>query len=363
MSPASALPVRTLGPTAPPPAALAVTASRAQAWREAGRQLLARALSEWSFEGMLEPVPLGGDRYRIDLDSGVSYAFEARRGAFGSWQVRPGSITRGAAGLLGDGVEAPVWDALAFLVDAGTTIGTDPATLATYVHEVSATLAADALRLEAGGASAAELRQGGHAELECHMTGHNWLVANKGRLGFSASDSGRYAPEAGARLRPWWIAVHRGLAEFRATPDRSERSLLEHELDEGTIAAFRARHREVGLDPDAYVWVPVHPWQWDHAIQILFAGEVAQRRILALGESPDEYLPQQSIRTLTNVTPAGATTSSSRCASSTPWCGAGYPRTAASARPWSPSGCRACSGVIRCCATTVAWCCSARWRR
>jgi siderophore synthetase component len=271
-------------------------------WREANRRLLAKALSEWSFEAMLEPVPLGGDRYRVDLASGVSYVFRARRGAFGSWQVDPGSIVRGATGLLGSGVDAPAWDVQLFMVDCASTIGTDAATLATYLTELSSTLAIDAARLQGGGTSAADLLAADHAELECHMTGHNWLVANKGRLGFSAGDNGRYAPEAQAPLRLLWIAVHRGLAEFRGTPDRSEQSLVHHELGEAAVAAFRARLHEAGLDPDAYVWLPVHPWQWDHTVQHLFAAEVAGRRIVMLGESPDEYLPQQSIRTMTNIT-------------------------------------------------------------
>src|SRR5690606_692280 len=99
-----------------------------------------------------------------------------------------------------------------------------------------------------------------------------------------------------------WIAAHRGLAEFRGTPELSERTVVTRELGEATMSGFRQRLLDRGLDPDAYVWLPVHPWQWDHAVQVLFAGEVAQNRIVPLGESPDQYLPQQSIRTMSNLT-------------------------------------------------------------
>jgi siderophore synthetase component len=287
-----------IGGGPPPP----ITGVSPAAWREANRRLLAKALAEWSFEGMLQPVPTGADGYRVDLASGVTYAFRASRAAFGSWRVDPASITRAAAGLLGNEVLAPAWDALAFTVDAAGTIDTDPATLATYLTELSATLSADAARIEAGGLTAGQLRGLDHAELEGHMTGHDWLVANKGRLGFSATDLRRYTPESRSTLRLLWVAVHRGLAEFRATPGRSERSVVAEELGEETVAEFRRRLSDQGLDPDAYVWLPVHPWQWDSTVQLLFAGEIAQRRIVALGEGPDEHLPQQSIRTLTNVT-------------------------------------------------------------
>ena len=284
------------------PAQLPAARTGAEAWREANRRLLAKALGEWSFEQMLKPLPIEGDRYQVDLVSGVSYSFDASRGAFGSWRVAPGSITRAATGMLGNGVAAPAWDALAFVVDAVSTLGTDPSTLSTYLLELSATLAADARHLEHGDVPVTTMLEAGHVELEGMMIGHNWLVANKGRLGFSASDVQRYAPESRNPVRLLWIAVQRGLAEFRGTPDRSEHSVLADELGADMIATFRSVLHAAALDPDAYVWMPVHPWQWDHTVQVMFAGEIAQRRIVALGESGDEYLPGQSIRTMANVT-------------------------------------------------------------
>ncbi|MFY0530478.1 IucA/IucC family protein [Archangium gephyra] len=272
-----------------------------EAWREANRQLLAKALGEWCFEDMLKPIPSGEGRFRVDLQSGTSYVFAAEPGAFGWMRVDPRSITRTATSMLGNSIAEPAWDALRFLSDVSTTLGTDASTLATYFTELSATLAVDAARLTHGGTSAAGLRALGHTELECHMTGHNWLVANKGRVNFSASDVRRYAPESRQPVRLQWIAVHRGLAEFRGTSELSERDVLLRELDEETRARFARGLRASGLEPDAYVWMPVHPWQWDHAVQVLHAADVAQRRIVPLGESPDAYLPGQSIRTMANV--------------------------------------------------------------
>lgn len=98
-----------------------------------------------------------------------------------------------------------------------------------------------------------------------------------------------------------WVAVHRGLAEFRGTSELSEREIVARELDEETRARFTAVLQDAGVDPEAYVWMLVHPWQWDHAVQVLHAADVAQKRIIPLGESPDAYLPGQSIRTMANV--------------------------------------------------------------
>ncbi|WP_019815578.1 IucA/IucC family protein [Saccharomonospora saliphila] len=277
----------------------------ARAWREANRRLLAKALGEWTFEAMLKAVETGDGEYRVELDSGVLYRFRARPGAFGWLRVEPTSVTRVATGMLGDETGRPAWDALQFLIDAASTLGTDPSTVATYLTELEATLGVDAARIARGGETARKLRELSHAELDCRMTGHNLLVANKGRIGFSATDTRHYAPEARQPVRLQWIAVHRGLAEFRGTSDLSERDVLARELPEGTRADWADALRAEGLDPGAFVWMPAHPWQWDHVVQVLHAADVAQRRIVPLGPSPDQYLPGQSIRTMANVTSPG----------------------------------------------------------
>ncbi len=46
--------------------------------------------------------------------------------------------------------------------------------------------------------------------------------------------------------------------------------------------------------------MPVHPWQWDNKTSITFAADIAQRHIIYLGTSDDDYQAQQSIRTFYN---------------------------------------------------------------
>jgi siderophore synthetase component len=184
-----------------------------------------------------------------------------------------------------------------FFVEAGDVLGLDGPTVAGYVAELTSTLAAD-VRMASTAVPVADLLDLHHSRLEGHLTGHPLLVANKGRLGFSASDTERYAPEARTPLRLVWLAVRRGLAEFRGTPDLSEHAVIARELDVETVAAFRGRLD----DPDAYVWLPCHPWQLDHVIRTHWARELATGEIVILGESPDDYLPTQSIRTMVNIT-------------------------------------------------------------
>ncbi|MFD9739033.1 IucA/IucC family protein [Umezawaea sp. NPDC059074] len=265
-------------------------------WSTASTALLGKLIGELAFESLLEPEAVD-DGYLLDLGA-VRYTFTAARGAFGGWRVDPGSLRRIVVGRYGPGAPGPADDVQLFLVEAG--LGVDPVTLANYLLEITSTLAAD-VALAATALPVAELAKLDHAELEGHLTGHPRLVANKGRIGFSASDVAAYAPESRRTVRLPWLAVHRGLGEFRSVPSLSEHALRAVELDPETVAAFTAVLVERGLDPDAYVWMPVHPWQLDNVVATMWAPEVATERIVVLGSAPDEYLPTQSIRTLSNV--------------------------------------------------------------
>lgn len=259
-------------------------------WERCSSELLAKLISQFCTEGLLEPVD-----HRLDLGT-ASYTFAATRGGFGSWRVDPASIRRTTAGILGNDESEVATDPIQFFVEAADVLGLDGSTVAGYVAELTSTLAAD-VRMASTAVPVAELLDLHHSRLEGHMTGHPLLVANKGRLGFSASDSERYAPEARTPVRLTWLAVRRGLAEFRGTPDLSEHAVVGRELDPPVIEAFRAKLD----DPDAYVWLPCHPWQLDHVIRTQWARELATGEIVILGESPDDYLPTQSIRTMVNV--------------------------------------------------------------
>lgn len=171
------------------------------------------------------------------------------------------------------------------------------------MRELAATLAAD-LRIAAAPLDAAHLADLGYAELEGHQTGHPWIVFNKGRLGFSATDAHLYAPEGRRPMRLRWIAVRDDLAEYRAVPGLGAERLLSEELTEATRLRFQRTLADAGRDPRRYHWLPVHPWQWDETLQSLYVADIALGRIVDLGESEDEYLPQQSIRTLSNVSAA-----------------------------------------------------------
>ncbi|WP_406629496.1 IucA/IucC family protein [Amycolatopsis sp. WGS_07] len=268
------------------------------AWRAAGSLVTHKMLGELSYEAMLvpvagEPTRAGHRSWQLDLPGEVSYRFEARRGAFESWTVLPGSAIR-----IAGGTEGPADDPRTLIVDARERLGLTGLRLADVLAELTSTVANEATRLRRA-PSAAELSTMDYNLADGHLTGHPRLVVNKGRVGFSARDRARYAPESGTDIRLRWYAVHRDLAQFRSVAGLDAETLLREELDDRTRAEFAARTASLG-DPADYVWVPVHPWQADEIIGTLYAAELATGQMAELGESGDVYRPHQTVRTLAN---------------------------------------------------------------
>ncbi|MGI5403357.1 IucA/IucC family protein [Streptomyces sp. CA-135486] len=300
-----------------------------QAWDLAAGRLLAKMLGEFAYEEIIkpeevtepeavtgtggitgpealtgreeitgrdeatEPVPASrAGRYTLTIDDGPSLTFRARRGAYGGWRVDPHSIEHDARRFT---------DPLAFLSRAHRLLALDGATLGHLLRELTVTLLSDT-GLDHSALTAAELADLGYADIEGHQTGHPWLVLNKGRIGFSATDTALWSPEARRPARLPWLAVSRSLADYRGVPGLAgPDDLYARELDDAVRESFATALRGRGLDPDAYLFLPVHPWQWDEVLLPLFAPAVARGDIVPLPSDGDLRLPQQSIRTFVNV--------------------------------------------------------------
>ena len=261
-------------------------------WAVANRMLVRKALAEFAHERLLTPVPSDG-LYEVDSDDGsVRYRFAATRLALDHWDIDADSITRTR-----DGGELPL-DALDLFLELRGALGLTDEILPVYLEEIGSTLSSAAYKLSRPFVPASALAAADFQTIESGMTeGHPCFVANNGRLGFGIDDYLRYAPEAAQPVRLVWLAAHRDHATFTCTADLDYDALVRQEFPPSTLAAFG----EV-VDLADYYLFPVHPWQWENRISVTFAGEVAQRRLVYLGPSPDEYRAQQSIRTFVNVT-------------------------------------------------------------
>ncbi|MCX4609006.1 MULTISPECIES: IucA/IucC family protein [Streptomyces] len=266
-------------------------------WERANRLLVRKALAEFAHECLITPESDGDGGYVVRSDDGLTrYRFSATLRSLDHWQVDPESITRHR-----DGAELPV-AALDFFIELKTSLGLSDEVLPVYLEEISSTLSGTCFKLTKPQIPSAELAKASFQEIETGMTeGHPCFVANNGRLGFGVHEYLSYAPETASPVRLVWLAAHRSRAAFTAGVGIEYESFVRAELGAGTVERFAATLTEQGLDPEDYLLIPVHPWQWWNKLSVTFAAEVAQRHLVCLGEGDDEYLAQQSIRTFFNT--------------------------------------------------------------
>lgn len=293
-------------------------------WERANRELLAKLLGELTFEEVLAPevatdaaaaddaaaddgtattdgaAAAGGTaahgrpwaQLAFPFPDGLALHARARLRSLGQWRLDPASLraTR-------DGAAAPLPDAAELVALGAPALGADPSTTAGLVGEIAATLLSDAAQL-ASGRPVSELLDADERTLEGELRGHPWIVASKGRVGFSAGDLAAYAPEARTPLRLRWLAADPALADARGLPNAA---VVHEQLGDDGWALLRSRAAAAGRDPDGVVYLPVHPWQWTQRIVPLHAAELARGALTPLGEAPPRYLPTQSIRTLVDA--------------------------------------------------------------
>jgi aerobactin synthase len=267
-----------------------------EAWRIAGARLLARAIGELAYEGLLRPVPgAAPDAWSLALPA-ATYRFRATRDRFDGFVVDPGSVRREDDASADGPTRAD--DPALLLRDAAPELGLAGGALVDALRDLAATRAAD-VHLARRRPSAAALADLEHVALEAHGEGHPRMVLNKGRLGFGPSDLRRYAPEHAPDVRLAWIAAHPDLAAHHGL---DAGAFAAAQLDEEERARFAARLREHAAgDPSDWAWLPVHPFHLERELLGLLAEELATGRVVVLGTGADRHRPLQSVRTLANV--------------------------------------------------------------
>nr|WP_223183824.1 MULTISPECIES: IucA/IucC family siderophore biosynthesis protein [unclassified Streptomyces] len=259
--------------------------------------MIRKGLAEFAHERLLHPRELGESRYEVLSDDGATaYRFTADRFALDHWQVYPDSISRHR------GDEHLPLDALQFVIELRGSLGLSDEVLPVYLEEISSTLAGTAFKATKPPVTCADLARAGFQAIETGMTeGHPCFVANNGRLGFGVDEFRAYAPEAASEIHLIWLAARRDRAAFTAGAGIDYETFVRAELGDEAVDRFAAVLTGRGLDPADYLLMPAHPWQWWNKLSVTFAAEVAQERLVYLGEGDDAYLAQQSIRTFFNT--------------------------------------------------------------
>lgn len=278
----------------------AVAHITAENWQQANRHLVAKAIAEFTHERLITPIKTqrqqsGLHRYHLVVNETVRYEFDAKMMALNHLYIDEASIQK----LESD--EPASLDAVLLIKELQRTIGMADEVIPSYLEELISTLSGYAYKLHSQPLTAQQLAGADFQTLERSMVeGHPGFVANNGRIGFNSSEYQSYAPEAGNLFSLLWLAGHKSRTRYAGMEDLSYQTLLHQELDGQTIARFNAVIEARGEDPDEYLFIPIHPWQWFNKLATTFATEIASNRLICLGYSPDQYLAQQSVRTLFN---------------------------------------------------------------
>ncbi|WP_216214036.1 IucA/IucC family protein [Amycolatopsis aidingensis] len=181
-----------------------------------------------------------------------------------------------------------------FLGEVRERLAAEPELLARFARELEETLVKDALAEHARRRRGDVLAGADYDTLERTVTdGHRYHPTYKSRMGFDLADNLAFGPEFGRPVRPLWLAAHRDSTEVTVSDSVRERDLLSEQLGESTMGRFAE------LAPEGeFTLLPVHPWQWRERIGRVFAEQLRRGELRVLGEDPDEFRAQQSIRTL-----------------------------------------------------------------
>lgn len=270
-------------------------------WAFVNRMLVKKAISEFSHELILKPTFLKQEAnwnfYGLTSDDKkYRYEFKAQKFALDHWYINAESIKKTTSLNKEAGI-----DALEFIVEFKKTLGIPDEFLATYLEEITSTLSGAAFKFSNEEFSAADLATKSFQTIEHAMTeGHPCFVANNGRIGFNSNDYHKYAPEVNKPFQLYWIAGHKNYATYTATKEYEYDALLTSELGEEKIYEFYQVLKEANVAVEDYIFIPVHPWQWENKVVHVFAADIANRNIVLVGKSDDEFSAQQSIRTLFN---------------------------------------------------------------
>ncbi|GAA3652861.1 IucA/IucC family protein [Flavivirga jejuensis] len=270
-------------------------------WSKMNRLHLKKIISEFSHECLLKPKLLSTEDdwglYQLTPnDISIAYHFRAKIMHLDHWFIDVDSIKK-----YDKEISKPL-DSIKFIIEFKDILGFSDAVLPMYLEEISSTLYGSCYVYSLGEPSAKKLTEADYQTIEHAMiAGHPCFVANNGRVGFDADDYRRYAPESADPFSLIWLAGHKSNTEFTSVTGLNYKDMMLEELGDDLHASYTSILTSKKINPEEYIFFPVHPWQWYNKLAIIFASDIANDLLIYLGCSLDKYLPQQSIRTFFNI--------------------------------------------------------------
>nr|BDT29056.1 siderophore biosynthesis protein IucC [Bacteriovorax sp. HI3] len=262
-------------------------------WLQVNLNLLAKTLGELSYEQILKAEEMEKGKYRVRLQSGAEYTFCAWMGIWDHLRVDAQSIKKTGSAEV---------SAATFFIDAQADLEMDDIVLGNFLEEMHNSLYSDITLLKKQKNISAEAMSNWSGEkVQACLNGHPKILLSKGRVGWGTRELSAYAPENEMPVTLFWVAIKKDILEFSFDDQYSMTSLLEESLNKKEMSRLFEVLKEKKLSFDEYIFLPLHPWQWERFVKIQYMESLAKGEMVELGFFGDEYLPQISIRTLSNI--------------------------------------------------------------
>ncbi|WDD99769.1 IucA/IucC family protein [Thalassomonas actiniarum] len=131
--------------------------------------------------------------------------------------------------------------------------------------------------------------------------GHLYHPSFKSRIGFDLAENQLYGPELSQGYHVIWLAVHQDYVHACVGNSTSLEQIYGQHFTPQELQAINSQVEDAGADLENMRLLPVHPWQWHKIISLYYQDLLTSGMIIKLAVSGPKYLPQQSIRTLSNM--------------------------------------------------------------
>ncbi|KJY82127.1 aerobactin synthase IucC [Vibrio galatheae] len=266
-------------------------------WSSANHKLVAKIISEFAYEQAFR-FDNTSQGYVLRLNNDTRYSFAGTENIWGQVVIKPSSVMRESS----TEPSAPISAAL-LMRDLQPLLSMSDDALAEHLEDLNATLLGDCKLLQRKESmTARDLALLPCEQQQTYFDGHPKFAFNKGRRGWGSDDLKLYAPESERAFQLSWVAVHNSILKLALSDDLHWQDLLTSAVSDYDIKQMDSAMAAFDVDTTQYTYVPVHPWQWKQKLSMLFVREMACKQLIYLGEFGDDFLPQLSLRTLSNVT-------------------------------------------------------------
>ncbi|WHY31060.1 IucA/IucC family protein [Bacillus wiedmannii] len=267
------------------------------------RRVLRQLVESLIYEGIITPIRIENEEQILFLIQGLdednkSVTYEC----YGRERMTFGRISIDSLIIRVQEEKQEIQSVSQFLEEVFRVVNVEKTKLDSFIHELEQTIFKDTIA-QYERHNKVKYTQKLYDDFESHLIdGHPYHPSYKARIGFQYRDNFQYGYEFMMPIKLIWIAAHKKYAAVGYENEMIYDNILKGEIGAHTLETYMERIHSAECNPKQYVFIPVHPWQWENFIIPNYADHIQDKNIIYLGQSADDYCAQQSMRTLRNVT-------------------------------------------------------------